>query len=83
MGKSIGSKPLYWFAWFDYMLYRFFAYWGEVIASRPNKFFYAVLLIAAIFHPLFGGFLAISLLCHAYKRHKEGQWENSQSMSKF
>ena len=42
----------------DYRLYRFFAYWGEVIVSRRSRFFYAVLLIAAVFHPLFAGFLA-------------------------
>lgn len=69
MGKNVESKLLYRFKWFDYQLYRFFAYWGEVIANRPDKLFYASLIIAAIFFPLFAGFLVLSLLCYAYRMH--------------
>ncbi len=53
----------------DYHLYRFFAFWGEVIMNRPNKLFYAVLIIAALFFPIFAGFLVLSLLCFAYRRY--------------
>lgn len=56
--------------WLDYKLYEFFAYWGEVIVNRRSKFLYVILIIASISHPLFAGFLALSLLCYARKKHR-------------
>jgi hypothetical protein len=69
MEKTFTDRLIETLRWLDYQLYRFFVFWGEVIMSRPNKLFYAALIIAAVFFPLFAGFLALSLLCFAYRMH--------------
>jgi hypothetical protein len=66
-------KAIDYFARLDYALYRFFAKWGEVIISYPNRFFYAVLILASVMFPLFAGFLTLSLLCYAYRRKEVGR----------
>lgn len=72
MGNELaGNRLLVWLKWLDYQLYRFFSFWGEVIMGRPNKLFYATLVIAAIFFPLFAGFLVLSLLCYSYRKYTE------------
>ncbi len=69
MDRNFSDSFLKTVKWLDYRLYRFFAFWGEVIMNRPNKLFYAVLVIATVFFPIFAGFLVLSLLCFAYRRY--------------
>lgn len=71
MDRTISDRSIDTLKWLDYQLYRFFAFWGEVIMGRPNKLFYTSLVIAVLFFPLFAGFLVLSLLCYAYKRYTE------------
>jgi hypothetical protein len=69
MDRKVSDRFIDSLKWLDYQLYRFFSFWGEVIMNRPSKLLYAILIIAAIFFPLFAGFLVLSLLCYAYKKY--------------